>query len=107
MGLPDHCEAEWAIKAGFCGVALQQRRVTHFAIVATGIMSKVKVLVCGDVLGHLVELETKVAAVNASHGPFAAVFCAGSMFDSTFDPICELPHGSNPGYHACVVLQAL
>lgn len=50
-------------------------------------LSKVKVLVCGDVLGRLPELEAKVVAVNASHGPFSAVFCTGTMFETSFDPL--------------------
>ncbi len=44
-------------------------------------MSKVKILVCGDVESGLDGLFEKVAKVNESKaGPFAALFCVGNFF---------------------------
>jgi len=53
-------------------------------------MDKSKILVCGDVCGRLDVLEAKVRAVNASHGPLAAVFCVGTFFGPEGDScLCE------------------
>jgi hypothetical protein len=40
----------------------------------------VKVLLAGDVLGHIEALFKRAAAVNASNGPFDLLLCTGGFF---------------------------
>ena len=40
----------------------------------------VKVLLAGDCLGRVEALFKRVAAVNASNGPFDVLFCVGGFF---------------------------
>jgi hypothetical protein len=47
--------------------------------------ASVKVLVVGAVNGRLDVLATRVAQVNAAHGPFDVVLCAGGIFST--DPV--------------------
>ena len=41
--------------------------------------SATKVLVCGDVRGHLDACFARVTTVNANHGPFACLLCVGDF----------------------------
>jgi len=44
-------------------------------------MSAVRVLFCGDARGNIDALMAKIGKVNASNGPFDAVFCTGTFFE--------------------------
>ncbi|XP_071957157.1 CWF19-like protein 1 [Antedon mediterranea] len=46
-------------------------------------MEPVKILVSGDVEGNLDQLFKRVEKVNKKAGPFEALFCVGSFFDSS------------------------
>lgn len=46
-------------------------------------MSAVRVLFCGDARGNIDALFAKIGKVNASNGPFDAVFCTGAFFEPT------------------------
>ncbi|PQQ16978.1 zinc finger CCCH domain-containing protein 64 [Prunus yedoensis var. nudiflora] len=48
-----------------------------------------KILLCGDVLGHLKQLFKRVASVNKSAGPFDALFCVGQFFPDSADQLDE------------------
>ena len=43
-------------------------------------LSSLVSLICGDVCGEFSSLVAKVSKVNASHGPFAFLFCVGQFF---------------------------
>ncbi|CAL2274692.1 unnamed protein product [Prunus armeniaca] len=52
-------------------------------------MAPPKILLCGDVLGHLKQLFKRVASVNKSAGPFDALFCVGQFFPDSADQLDE------------------
>ena len=47
----------------------------------SGTANNVKVLLAGDVNGKIDALYKRIATVNASNGPFNALFCVGSFFN--------------------------
>ncbi|CAK9235704.1 unnamed protein product [Sphagnum jensenii] len=49
-----------------------------------------RILLCGDVNGHLHALYKRVLAVNKSNGPFDALLCVGQFFPRTPDGIGEM-----------------
>ncbi|CAM6074129.1 unnamed protein product [Sphagnum tenellum] len=49
-----------------------------------------RILLCGDVNGHLHALYKRVLAVNKSNGPFDALLCVGQFFPRTPDGIEEM-----------------
>ncbi|CAK9881409.1 unnamed protein product [Sphagnum jensenii] len=49
-----------------------------------------RILLCGDVNGHLHALYKRVLAVNKSNGPFDALLCVGQFFPRTPDGIDEM-----------------
>lgn len=42
-----------------------------------------KILVCGDVKGHIGALFNKIETVNKKSGPFEMVLCLGKFFDDS------------------------
>ncbi|KAK7329692.1 hypothetical protein VNO77_23867 [Canavalia gladiata] len=49
-----------------------------------------RILLCGDVLGHLNQLYKRVSSVNKSAGPFDALFCVGQFFPDSPEHVDEL-----------------
>ncbi|KAL7168667.1 hypothetical protein ACSBR2_039000 [Camellia fascicularis] len=52
-------------------------------------MAPSRILLCGDVLGHLNQLFKRVSSVNKSAGPFDALFCVGQFFPDSPDYLEE------------------
>ncbi|KAL7189266.1 hypothetical protein ACSBR1_039003 [Camellia fascicularis] len=52
-------------------------------------MAPPRILLCGDVLGHLNQLFKRVSSVNKSAGPFNALFCVGQFFPDSPDYLEE------------------
>ncbi len=50
----------------------------------------------GDCKGRHASLFGKVAALNASHGPFAALFCVGQFFGDTLDELAPFLTNTTP-----------
>lgn len=53
-------------------------------------------LVSGDCKGRHASLFAKVASLNASHGPFAALFCVGQFFGDTLDELTPFLTNATP-----------
>ncbi|CAK9140534.1 unnamed protein product [Ilex paraguariensis] len=53
-------------------------------------MTPPRILLCGDVLGHLNQLIKRVSSVNKSAGPFDALLCVGQFFPDSPDGLEEL-----------------
>ncbi len=53
-------------------------------------------LVSGDCKGRHASLFTKVATLNASHGPFTALFCIGQFFGDTLDDLTPFLTNATP-----------
>ncbi|XP_061361526.1 zinc finger CCCH domain-containing protein 64 isoform X2 [Gastrolobium bilobum] len=49
-----------------------------------------RILLCGDVLGHLNQLFKRVSSVNKSAGPFDAVLCVGQFFPESPEQVDEM-----------------
>ncbi|GFY98454.1 CwfJ-like family protein [Actinidia rufa] len=52
-------------------------------------MAPPRLLLCGDVLGHLNQLFKRVSSVNKSTGPFDALLCVGQFFPDSSDHLGE------------------
>jgi hypothetical protein len=61
-----------------------------FACKMSGNKEAPRILLCGDVNGHLHALYKRVLAVNKSNGPFDALLCVGQFFPRTPDGIEEM-----------------